>query len=49
MSLTNSSSGNEETKSQVEPDHYYNIIYDTKERFCSLLAPDTRGAFVKTK
>ena len=35
MGLTNSSSGNEETKPQVEPDHYYNIIYDTKERFCS--------------
>jgi len=35
MGLTSSTSNNEGTKPQVEPDHYYNIIYDTKERFCS--------------
>ncbi len=35
MDLIISSFNDEETKPQVKSDHYYNINYDTKERFCS--------------
>jgi len=35
VALTTLTYGNEETKPQAEPDNCYNIIYDTKERFCS--------------